>query len=252
MNCYIIGLQAIEVWLEKAPEGALLLVSKENKRNIFLSDTAENKRIPVEKATFEEISRRAGTEDHKGIALRVPAGGQMDESDLKSYLPKLPGQALVLLLEGITDTRNFGAILRSAEQFSADAVIVPKRGGAAITPEVSKTAAGADALVQIVTVVNISRAAELLKEFGFWVYGADMAGGPLPAVNLSGKTALILGSEGKGLGKNVKNHCDGLISIPTTGRLDSLNVSVAAGIFLYEIRRQQTGTPSSGAPSSGA
>lgn len=239
MHCYIIGFHAVEVWLDRSPPGALLFIAKENKRNTLLAESARSSGVQVEKTSFDEISRLAGTEQHKGLALRIPSGRQMDDTDLKNYCSKMPDSGLLVLLEGITDIGNFGAILRSAEQFSADAVIVPKRRGAALTPEVSKTSAGADALVPLMTVVNISRSAEMIKEHGFWVYGADMGGRPLPSVNLTGKVALVMGSEGKGLGKNVRNHCDELVSIPTSGSLDSLNVSVAAGIFLYEIRRRQ-------------
>lgn len=239
MSTYIIGLHAIESWLHIPNKGTVLFVAKENKRNSALSQLALERGVPVEKVGMEDIGRRAGTDDHKGIALRIPSPREMDENDLKSFLPERGANALMLLLDGITDPRNLGAILRSAEQFTADGVIIPKRRGAGITPEVSRSSTGADAIVPLFTVVNISRSIEMLKESGFWVYGADMAGKAVDTVNLTGKAALVMGSEGKGLGQNVRNHCDELLSIPTGGNLDSLNVSVAAGILLYEIRRQQ-------------
>lgn len=240
---YIIGLHAVEIWLRKVPKGAVLLVAKENKRNAALRRQAVKSGITVENVNHETISKHTGTEDHKGIALGIPAGRGMDDRDLKPFLTSLGDNALLVLMDEVTDPRNLGAVLRSAEQFSADGVFLPKKRSAGITSAVSKTSAGADAIVPLITVVNISRTVELIKEYGFWVYGADMSGTPVNSADLTGKVAFVLGSEGKGLATNIKNHCDGLISIPTTGILDSLNVSVAAGIFLYEIRRQQRTLP---------
>ncbi len=237
---HILGLHAVEIWLQKAPKDSILYLAKENKRNTMLKELALKRGIRVRHVENAEITRRCGEDEHKGILLTLPSGKPMSENDLNDYLPSLGGSALILALDGITDPRNLGAILRNAEQFSADAVVIPKRGGAGDSPVVSKTSAGADAIVPLVSVVNVSRTVELLKKNGFWVYGTDMNGIPLYSAKLTGKVALVVGSEERGLGVNIKNHCDEIISIPTTGLLDSLNVSVATGIFLYEIRRQQS------------
>jgi len=236
---YIIGLHAVEQWVEKSPQGAVLYIAKPTKRNIAVKESAKRNGIKTQNIDLREMDRLCGGEEHKGILLGLPPEKKQKEHDLKTLLEDSGDSALFLLLDGITDPRNLGAILRSAEQFSADAVIIPERRSAADSPVVSKTSAGADALVPVISAVNLSRIMEEIKKYGFWIYGAAMEGISAAQVNLQGKTALVLGSEGSGLRQNIRNHCDELISIPTSGILDSLNVSVAAGILLYEVRRQQ-------------
>ncbi len=236
----MLGLHAIEEWLRARSSGGILFFSKETKRNDFLMHLARQKNFRVEKVTEKEIAAKAGSKDHKGILLAlyedVPAGSQ------KKAIPTCGGlrdDAVVLILDGITDPRNFGAILRSAELFTTDLIIVPKDRAASGSPVVTKTSAGADAFLPISKVVNLSREIGKCKEAGFWVYGAGLEGSPVWEVDLTGKVAVVLGSEGKGIRPNVKKQCDGLITIPQYGHIDSFNVSVAAGIILYEIRRQR-------------
>jgi 23S rRNA (guanosine2251-2'-O)-methyltransferase len=129
--------------------------------------------------------------------------------------------------------------LRSAEQFGVDVVVLPARRSARVNPTVEKVSAGASNYVRTVTVTNLRRALGQLKEAGYWVYGADAAGAPLWDAELQGKTVLVMGSEGKGVSEVVRRECDQLLRIPTSGRVDSLNVSVAAGVLLYECYRRQ-------------
>jgi 23S rRNA (guanosine2251-2'-O)-methyltransferase len=147
-------------------------------------------------------------------------------------------QALILALDGITDPHNLGAVLRSADQFRVDLVVLPERRSASVNDTVSRTSAGADRWVRYSVVPNLVRALTFLQERGFWIYGADASGAPAHTVTLTGRTVLVLGREGEGLHRLVRDTCDGLVAIPTGGRIDSLNVSVSAGVLLYEVRRQ--------------
>ena len=184
---------------------------------------------------FSTASKRA-----KEIIAAAEKLGGVTAVTLEELLERLRGHgvSIILVLDGITDPRNFGAILRSAEQFGADGVILQEKHSPKLTAAVSQSSAGAEAYLPIVRVVNLSRAVEALKDNEYWVYAADPLGVPLYDQDLTGRTAIVLGAEGTGVRPNVKNHCDGGVSIPMSGRLDSLNVSVAAGILLYEARRQ--------------
>ncbi len=137
--------------------------------------------------------------------------------------------SLVVILDEITDPHNFGAILRSCDQFGVDLVVTRNKRTAKHADIVSKTSAGASAWIPLAETANLHRAIEDLKEAGFWIYGADMDGETVYNMKLKGRIALIMGSEGSGLGRLLRESCDGMISIPGYGKVDSLNVSVAAG-----------------------
>lgn len=237
---YISGLHAVEEYLKRRTPRGELMVSGGGKRVRTLRCMAEEKGVPVREMSADEISRITGLEDHRGIVLSTPDSVNRPVDDLKAVVSSLaPGSGVVLLLDGITDPHNLGAILRSAEQFGVDCVVLPKRGNAHLNDTVARVSAGAVEYVRTVTVPNVSRAVEFLKQEGFWVYGADTKGDPVYRADLRGRVALVLGSEGSGISRLVAEHCDTLLAVPSLGNLDSLNVSVAAGIFLYEIRRQQ-------------
>lgn len=236
----ILGLRAIEEWIRSRSRAGILFLSKETKRNTALAELAGKKGFRIEKISEKELAAKAGSTDHKGILLAVREDALT--KDKKSTIPsyeEIHDNALILFLDCITDPRNVGAILRSADLFSADLIVVPKDRAVSGTPAVTKTSAGADAFLPVLEAVNLSREIGKCKEAGFWVFGADMAGKPVWDAGLTGKVAVVLGSEGKGIRPNVKKHCDDLIAIPQSGHIDSFNVSVAAGIILYEIRRQQ-------------
>jgi 23S rRNA (guanosine2251-2'-O)-methyltransferase len=146
---------------------------------------------------------------------------------------------LVLLLDEITDPHNYGAILRCCDQFGVDLVLSRNRRSAKNADIVSKTSAGALSWVPQAETANLIRALDDLKKAGFWIYGADMEGEPVYKKDLSGRTALVLGSEGSGISRLLCESCDSMIGIPSLGRVDSLNVSVAAGVLLYEVQRQR-------------
>ena len=237
----ITSFHGIEETLKEPPAGAELLVGKKNARVAALTALAKERRVAVREVGEAELARAAAGREQRGAVLLLPEGRKTREMTLEAFLDGFEEESgLVVLLDGVTDPQNYGAVLRSADQFSADLVVIPARRSASDTPAVSSASAGAVAWVPHAVVPNLTRALELLKAKDFWIYGADMNGTPAPQAKLTGRVALVLGSEGKGLSRLVRDTCDMIVSIPTTGRLDSLNVSVSAGILLYEIRRQQT------------
>lgn len=239
MSETITSFHGIEETLKDPPPGAELLVSKKNARIDGLAALARKQKVPVRETSDTELAKTAGAE-HRGAALTLPGGRKTRETTLEEFLQTFDAdQGLVVLLDGVTDPQNYGAILRSADQFAADLVLIPARRSASDTPAVYGASAGAAAWVPHAVVTNLTRALGQLKDKGFWIYGADMDGTPAPQAKLTGRVALVLGSEGKGLSRLVADTCDVIVSIPTRGRLDSLNVSVSAGVLMYEVRRQQ-------------
>lgn len=161
--------------------------------------------------------------------------------DIGEFLEKIARdeKSIVLILDGVQDPRNFGAIIRSAEIFGVKGIIIPERNSVKINETVIKTSTGAIEHVNIVKVTNISDAIEKLKKLDFWIYGAEGSGDKFYyEEKYPNKTALVLGSEGEGIRKKVKENCDILIKIPMYGKINSLNVSVAGGIILSEIAKK--------------
>ena len=237
---HLFGFHTIEETLRKGVSGASLLLSRENARIQKLREAAESRGVPVSEVDEAELTGLCGTEAHRGAVLvfsRAPASLQKDLRRLLSGLTS--PTALVLVLDGVMDPQNLGAILRSADQFRADIVVIPSRHSAQETQTVAKVSAGSSAYVPLAVVANIPSALELLKESGFWIFGADMAGQSTNALDLGGRVSLVMGSEGAGMRRLVREKCDFLARIPAAGHVDSFNVSVAAGILLFEARRQQ-------------
>ena len=185
----------------------------------------------VDRARIEELAR-GGV--HQGVVARV---GPYPYSDLDEILAADP---LVLLLDGVTDPRNLGAILRTADGAGASGVVVPKDRAVGVTAAAVKASAGASEHVRVARETNLRRSIDRMKQNGLWVYAAEGKGGtPYYALDLTGPVALVLGSEGRGIRRLVREGCDGAVSIPMLGTVESLNVSVAAAVLLYEARRQR-------------
>jgi len=244
MENYITSYHGIEESLKKGASGSVLFLSRTNRRITQLEELARKKKIPVEKVSPGDLDRMCGKNEHKGAALRVrmkQSASGIRYADVKNFLRQNQEkqQLLVVLLDGITDPHNYGAILRSADQFGADLVITPEKRSVGINATVAKVSVGAHAWVPTLQVTNPGRALEELKENGFWIYGADMGGGTAPETDLTGRTVLVLGSEGSGVSRLIREKCDTMVCIPTSGHVDSLNVSVAAGILMYEVVRQR-------------
>jgi 23S rRNA (guanosine2251-2'-O)-methyltransferase len=216
-----------------------LLVAKAGPRAREITALAVERGIPILRKGVNELDRISP--DHRGLALETNGDYQSDTFTFDSFLENLNDKknVLAVMMDEITDPHNFGAILRSCDQFNADIVITRNKRNARNAGAVAKTSAGASAWVPSVCVANLPRAVEQLKEAGFWIYGADMKGEPVYKTKLSGRVCVILGGEGAGLSRLLKEKCDALVSIPSFGQLDSLNVSVAAGIVMYEVVRQR-------------
>jgi 23S rRNA (guanosine2251-2'-O)-methyltransferase len=184
----------------------------------------------------KELSERAETRDHQGVLALVEPFRYADAYELAAA-----ARPLLVVLDRVTDPRNLGAVCRSAEGAGATGVIVPAHGSAVVTPAVARSSAGAVEHLPVAVVTNLARYLEEVKGADLWVYGAagEAPARPMWDVDLSGGVALVLGAEGKGLRPLVRRTCDALVAIPLAGQVESLNVSVAAAVLLYEARRQR-------------
>ncbi len=201
---------------------------------------ARAKGIEVRTVTHEALSHEVPNASHQGV-IAIASSRQYALLDDILEIPARKGQqALFLVLDGIEDPRNFGAILRSAEVAGVHGVIIPQRRAVGLTETVAKAAAGALEYVPVVKVVNIVSTIEELKKNGLWIVGAEAGGETFYwDIDFVRPTALVVGGEGKGVRRLVKEHCDSLVSMPLMGNITSLNVSVAAGVLLYEVLRQR-------------
>jgi 23S rRNA (guanosine2251-2'-O)-methyltransferase len=206
---------------------------------------AKGRGTEVRIVTRDALNREAPNALHQGVIATAAAREYATLDDILQ-LPAQKGQApLYLVLDGVEDPRNFGAILRTAEATGVHGVIIPERRAVGLTETVAKTAAGALEYVPVVKVVNIANVLEELKKAGVWVAGAEAGGDTLYwDADFVRPTALVLGGEDKGVRRLVRERCDYLLSLPLMGSITSLNVSVAAGVLLYEVLRQRRGKAS--------
>jgi len=197
--------------------------------------------VPVRRRDRASLTRLTGSEHHQGVALRVEPFHYADLADLLSGWRASGESGLLLVLDGIQDPHNLGALIRSAACAGAHGVIIPQDRAVGVTSTVEKVSAGGVGTIAVARVANISQSLELLKKEGFWVYGA--AGGAAELLyrqDFRGHTVLVIGGEGEGLRPLVRRTCDLVISIPLKGRIESLNASVAGGIMLFEVVRQRS------------
>jgi 23S rRNA (guanosine2251-2'-O)-methyltransferase len=197
-------------------------------------DLARRASVPVRFEPRDALDRLAGSQAHQGV---VAMGAEKKYAALEDAAEN----RLVVVLDGVEDPHNLGAIIRTAHAAGAGSVIIPERRAAGITDVVAKAAAGAIEHLPVARVTNLNRALEQLKERGFWIYGLDERGGEdYDRIEYASPTAFVLGGEGKGLHEQVRKHCDALVRIPMAGKISSLNVSVAAGVVLFEWKRRRT------------
>ena len=236
---YLSGFHAIEERIKSGRPCGPLLVAKPGPRARELTVLANARKIRVDRVGTADLDHLAP--DHRGIALEVDEDSGSAEISLEEFLEGLDESrrdVLVAVLDEITDPHNYGAILRSCDQFGVDLVITRQRRIARYAEVVSKTSAGAVSWVPQAETANLPRAMGQLKEAGFWIYGADMEGETVCGKDLRGRTAIVLGGEGTGISRLLRENCDAFIAVPSFGRIDSLNVSVAAGVLFYEVKRQ--------------
>jgi len=227
---------------ESVADVALLLQSgREDKRLLEVSKLAESRGVPVRLLGRTELDGIAGGR-HQGVVLTGRERRQ-DQQDLETLLGGVTDVPLLLILDGVQDPHNLGACLRSADAAGVQAVIVPRRRAAGMGATVRKVAAGAAEHVPLIAVTNLARTLRYLNEQGVRLVGTSGdAEKSVFAADLTGPLALVMGSEDKGLRRLTREHCDELVSLPMVGRVESLNVSVATGIFLYEALRQRAKT----------
>ncbi len=254
MKSIITGFHAIEEKIKRADaeqaKKMRIFVSKQGPRAKKIVEKAKEAGIFVENADKKTLDSLVLTlpesvRDHRGIVLEleIEQSKSKNATDFDRWLLESENaeKATVLILDEITDVHNIGAILRSCDQFGVDLALLPERksiGNIFGNEVISRTSAGASESVPIATISNLVRAVKNLKDADFWIYGADAGGKPCQSVSFAKKSAIIMGSEGKGISRLLFEQCDEIASIPTCGTIDSLNVSVAAGILLYERRRQ--------------
>ncbi len=231
------GFHAIDEALRAGTSGALL-VSGSGPRIKDILELAAKKGVKVTKTAKAELDRIAP--DNRGIVFETQEAEEPGAVDLDEFITRLPAgkPALVLVLDHIEDPQNFGALLRSADVFAADLVIAPTRRAAPLSEATGKASAGAIAYVPLCLVANLADSLKRLAKAGFWAYAADMGGEDLGKSDLPPRSAIVLGNEGAGVSRLIRELCDGCLSIPMGGHVDSLNVSAAGAVLMYEYRRR--------------
>lgn len=241
----VFGLHAVEAALRHQSEDveALWIDTHRRDRGVeALRDRAEALGIPVHSAGRKDLDQMVSGARHQGAVARVRPAAVGSEQDLDRLLEGLSEPPFLLILDGVQDPHNLGACLRSADAAGVHAVIAPKDRAVSLTATVRKVASGAAETVPFIQVTNLARTLEQLKQAGVWLTGlAGEADQTLYQIDLKGPLALVMGAEGSGLRRLTREHCDFLARIPMTGTVESLNVSVAAGICLFEAVRQRRG-----------
>lgn len=195
--------------------------------------------IVVKDVSAEKLSAMCGTPKHGGVAAELCAAEYAELDDILAVSEQKGTPPFIIIADEIADPHNLGAIIRSAEAAGADGVIIPKRRSASLNSTVFKTSAGAAAWVKVARVSNLVDTIKALKKRNIWVYGMEADGEPYDKTDFTGGTAIVVGSEGFGLGRLVRESCDAVVSLPMNGKVNSLNASVSAGILMYEIVRQR-------------
>lgn len=248
---YVYGIHAVDSLLRQHPKSVqhlLLQVGREDKRIAALLELASNQGVSVLREPRAGLDKLVNGR-HQGVVALIQSGlagaesedsNLWDERRLLAWVENKETPLLILVLDGVTDPHNLGACLRSADAAGVDAVVVPRDKSADLTPVARKVACGAAETVPFVRVTNISRTLQALQERGVWLFGTDgEAQQSLYDSDLTASLALVMGAEGKGMRRLTREQCDHLIHLPMSGSVSSLNVSVAAGIVLFEVVRQR-------------
>ncbi len=234
----------IELLSNPSSEIEELYISRNDKSNEAseILKTAKSRGIRTSSLTKESLSELCDTHSHQGIAARIKDYEYHNLADIVSRTKEKGDKLLLIILDHLEDPQNLGAIIRTADVLGAHGVVIPKDRAASVTPAVVKASSGAVSYMPVSRVVNLANVIRDLKKGGVWIVGADSSSSTSvhqeDFKNLD--IALVIGNEGKGLGNNIKSECDFLVSIPQSGKVSSLNASVAAGILVYEIIRQRT------------
>ncbi len=216
------------IWISRKARGMEKIRAMASERGLVVKITAEQK--------LERFGK-----NNQGVVALLSAVIYHSLEDIINISEKQGTKPFLLLADGIEDPHNLGALIRTAEAVGVDGLILPKRRSASMTSIISKTSAGAVSKLPIARVSNLASTIDILKSKNIWVYGADMDGECWCSTSFEGGAALVVGSEGKGLSRLIRERCDKIISLPMLGQINSLNVSVAGGILMYEMMRQRNG-----------
>lgn len=233
----LIGRNAVTEAL-KSDRGIDTLILMRNNNNPALSrlaSMAKEKGAVVKEVDSKKLDFMCGGANHQGVAAYVAAHEYASVEDIFAYAEEKGEAPFIVVCDEIEDPHNLGAIIRTAECAGVHGVIIPKRRSASLNFTVGKTSAGALEYMRVARVSNLASTIDELKEKGCWVYGADMDGTDYKKTDFSGAVVLVIGSEGKGIGKLIRQKCDAIVSLPMKGNINSLNASVAAGILMYEV-----------------
>jgi 23S rRNA (guanosine2251-2'-O)-methyltransferase len=240
---HIFGYHSIASALSVMPSevrGIYLQNKLGDKRSLEIIEEAEKHHIPIRYMSRKDLDDMVPLSNHQGVVAEVIYPGDYTEDYLKIILEKQKNDIFLLILDGVQDPHNLGACLRTANAAGVHAIIVPKDKACGLTPTVYKVASGAVGLTPLIQVTNLARTIEQLKENNVWVYGAtEEATQSIYQISLKPPLALVFGAEGKGLRRLTKESCDVMFKIPMQGAVQNLNVSVAVGVSLFEVVRQQ-------------
>ena len=243
---WIAGINAVASALEHDAGNLLEVLVEAGGRNPRLAEIelqARRLEIDVRRVAQQALDGVAGGLRHQGVVARYQAAKAWDEHELAGLIERAEGRALVLVLDGVQDPHNLGACLRSAAAAGVTAVVIPRDKAVQVNATVRKTSAGAADRIPVVAVTNLSRTLREMQKQGVWIYGlAGETEASVYGIDLTGNVALVMGGEGDGLRRLTRENCDALVRIPMPGEMESLNVSVATGIALFEaVRQRQAG-----------
>lgn len=237
----IIGRNPVTEALKAGKPIDMLYVNKDGGGSIsHIIEMAKKRDIVVKEVNSDKLSSMSGGAAHQGVIATGACAEYSSIADILERARSKGEQPFVIICDEIEDPHNLGAIIRTAESAGAHGVIIPKRRSASLNFTVYKTSAGAASWLPVARVANIPAAIDELKNSGVWIYGTDASGVSYDKVDLSGAVGLVIGSEGFGMGRLVAKKCDFMLSLPMKGKITSLNASVAAGIFMYEVVRQRS------------
>jgi 23S rRNA (guanosine2251-2'-O)-methyltransferase len=203
-------------------------------RHRRLIEAAKQADVPVRRLSGDQIDRMADRGVHNGVVAEIADAEYVDFDEVVER----EGTSFVLIVDGVTDPQNLGAIVRVAEGFGVHLVVIPEHESVGLTSVAVKASAGASEWVPVAQVTNLARAIESLQNSGYWVYAAAAKGDAPESIDFRGKVALVLGSEGRGIRRNVLEHCDRVVTIPMSGHVESFNVATAAAVLCYEVAKQ--------------
>lgn len=237
----VIGRNAVMELLKSGREIECISVAKGEREGSVtrILALAREKGVVVKNVDRKKLDFMCAGANHQGVCASVPAHEYSSVEEILEYAKKKNEPPFIIICDEIEDSHNLGAIIRTAEACGVHGVIIPKRRNVGLNFVVSKTSCGALEYVKVARVGNLASTIEDLKKKNIWVYCADMDGQPWCKTDFSGGCALVVGSEGKGVGRLIKEKCDVTVSLPMRGQVNSLNASVAAGVIMYEIARQR-------------